>query len=114
MNAPSTPLRVLAPSVITAIVGLAACFAWSRESFQYGLTLVLIWAAVGGSWNLISGYGGQMAFGHAVFFGIGAYVSTLLMAYCHVSPALGVFPGLAIAVAAAVVIGWPTLKLGGV
>ena len=37
VNAPSTPLRVLAPSVITAIVGLAACFAWSRESFSTGL-----------------------------------------------------------------------------
>jgi ABC-type branched-subunit amino acid transport system ATPase component/ABC-type branched-subunit amino acid transport system permease subunit len=114
MNAPSISLRALAPSVIVATIGLAVCFAWSRESFQYGLTLVLIWAAVGGSWNLISGYGGQMAFGHAVFFGIGAYVSTLLMAYWHVSPALGVFPGIVIAVIAAVVIGWPTLKLGGV
>ena len=84
------------------------------KSYQYGLTLVFLWAAVGGSWNIISGYGGQMAFGHAVFFGIGAYVSTLLMAYWHISSALGLFPGVIAAVVAAVLIGWPTLKLGGV
>lgn len=107
-------LRSFAPILCAGVVGFAACFAWSREAYQYGLTLVLIWAAVGGSWNLISGYGGQMAFGHAVFFGIGAYVSTLLMAYWHISPAIGVFPGIVAAVIAAIIIGWPTLKLGGV
>jgi branched-chain amino acid transport system ATP-binding protein/branched-chain amino acid transport system permease protein len=102
------------PGLVVAVVGLAACFVTSRESYQYGLTLVFVWAAVGGSWNLISGYGGQMAFGHAVFFGIGAYVSTLLMATWHISPALGLLPGIVAAVIVAIVIGWPTLKLAGV
>ena len=36
-----------------------------------------IWAVFGVSWNILSGYGGQLSFGHASFFGIGAYTVTL-------------------------------------
>jgi ABC-type branched-subunit amino acid transport system ATPase component/ABC-type branched-subunit amino acid transport system permease subunit len=99
---------------VVVFVGILACFFSVRESYQYGLTLVLLWAAVGGSWNLISGYGGQMAFGHAVFFGIGAYISTLCMVFWHISPAIGVFPGMLAAAFASLVIGWPTFRLSGV
>src|SRR5439155_1401019 len=42
------------------------------------LTLVFLWAAMGLAWNIISGYAGQISFGHQVFFGIGAYVTVLL------------------------------------
>ena len=42
------------------------------------LTLVPIWAVVGLSWNLFSGYSGLISFGHAAFFGLGAYTVTLL------------------------------------
>ena len=41
------------------------------------LTLVPVWALFGVSWNILSGYGGQLSFGHASFFGIGAYTVTL-------------------------------------
>ena len=37
------------------------------------MTLVLVWASFGLSWNLLSGYTGLVSFGHAAFFGIGAY-----------------------------------------
>ncbi|MFM7688451.1 MAG: ABC transporter permease subunit, partial [Alphaproteobacteria bacterium] len=39
-------------------------------------TLILAIAAQG--WNLLGGYGGQYSFGHAAFFGMGAYVSAIL------------------------------------
>jgi ABC-type branched-subunit amino acid transport system permease subunit len=35
------------------------------------MTLVPIWATFGVSWNILSGYGGQLSFGHASLFGIG-------------------------------------------
>ena len=38
-----------------------------------------IWALFGVSWNMLSGYGGQLSFGHASFFGIGAYTVTLAL-----------------------------------
>lgn len=106
--------KMTLPLLVTAAVGLLAAFASAAESYQYALVLVLIWATVGGSWNIISGYGGQMAFGHAVFFGIGAYIPTLLMVSWHLTPMLGVFPAIVTATIAALLIGWPTFRLSGV
>ena len=40
----------------------------------------LIFAVLGQSWNWISGYAGQISFGHALFFGCGAYASALFAA----------------------------------
>ena len=42
------------------------------------LTLVLVWAIMGVAWNVFSGYSGLVSFGHASFFGLGAYTVTLL------------------------------------
>ncbi|MBW1801375.1 MAG: branched-chain amino acid ABC transporter permease, partial [Deltaproteobacteria bacterium] len=43
-----------------------------------GFTLVFIWGAFAGAWNIIGGYTGMVSLGHNAFFGIGAYTSTLL------------------------------------
>jgi branched-chain amino acid transport system permease protein len=53
------------------------------------LILVLFYAAISGSWNILAGYGGQLSLGHAIFFGIGAYTSSLLLLNMGVSPAIG-------------------------
>jgi ABC-type branched-subunit amino acid transport system ATPase component/ABC-type branched-subunit amino acid transport system permease subunit len=109
-----SPLSLFGSPALVAVVGIAAALSTASENFHYIMTLVLIWAIFGSSWNIISGYGGQMAFGHAVFFGIGAYVTTLLMARLGVSPLIGVWIAMAVAVAASLLIGWPTFKLSGV
>jgi branched-chain amino acid transport system permease protein len=56
--------------------------------------MMAVFALLGGAWNLIGGYGGQLSLGHAAFFGTGAYVSTLLVNAYGISP-------------------WITLGLGG-
>ena len=40
--------------------------------------LVLLFAFLGQAWNVLGGYGGQFSFGHALFFGAGAYATALL------------------------------------
>ncbi|MGH7266429.1 MAG: branched-chain amino acid ABC transporter permease [Candidatus Rokuibacteriota bacterium] len=55
------------------------------------LVLVLFFAFLGSAWNVLGGYAGQFSFGHAAFFGIGAYTSTLLLVEGGVSPWIG-FP----------------------
>jgi branched-chain amino acid transport system ATP-binding protein/branched-chain amino acid transport system permease protein len=40
--------------------------------------LFLLWVGLGQSWNLLGGFTGQVSFGHAAFFGTGAYVTSLL------------------------------------
>ena len=68
----------------------------------------------GPAWNIISGYAGQISFGHQVFFGLGAYTTVLLMVYWHITPWLGLLASLLVGVVAAVLIGLPTFRLAGI
>ena len=53
------------------------------------IILILLWTILGASWNLLGGYTGQVSFGHAAFFGIGAYTACLLNVKAGVSLWLG-------------------------
>ncbi|MDP9265707.1 MAG: branched-chain amino acid ABC transporter permease [Chloroflexota bacterium] len=75
--------------------------------------LVLLYAALGTAWNILGGYAGQVSFGHAVFFGTGAYTSTLLLQRLGLTPWLGMLAGALVAAAFALVIGYPTFRLAG-
>ena len=72
-----------------------------------------MWALFGVSWNILSGYGGQLSFGHASFFGIGAYTVTLAVVYWSLSPWLGIPLGMILGGLAAIAIGMPTFRLRG-
>ena len=74
---------------------------------------ILIYAMVGEAWNLITGFTGQTSFGHAAYFGIGAYTSTVLLEYYHITPWIGMLAGGLIAVALAFVINFQMFKLKG-
>ena len=56
----------------------------------HNLILVVMWSVIGMSWNLLSGYCGQVSFGHAAFFGIGAYTAGLLYAKLGLSAWWGI------------------------
>jgi len=101
---------------IAAIVaaGLVLAFALQERYHHRVLTLVLLWAAMGLAWNIISGYAGQISFGHQVFFGIGAYVTVLLVVKASLTPWLGMAVAVGVAVLAAVLIGLPTFRLAGI
>jgi branched-chain amino acid transport system permease protein len=72
-----------------------------------------VWATAGSAWNIISGFGGQLSFGHAAFFGVGAYTMAILSVRHGVSPWLGILIGGVIASILAVLIGIPTFRLRG-
>ncbi len=77
------------------------------------LILTFLWAGLAGAWNLAGGYAGQFSLGHAAFFGIGAYTSSLLFVHYKLSPLLGVFAGAALVGVFAFVIGGITFRLRG-
>jgi branched-chain amino acid transport system permease protein len=77
------------------------------------LALVLLAAIVASAWNLVGGYAGQVSFGHAIFFGAGAYLPALVYARWQAAPTLGVPIGVAVAIVIAIVIGVPTFRLRG-
>ena len=96
-----------------SVVYVAIAMFVHNSYYQLILTLVPVWALFGVSWNILSGYGGQLSFGHASFFGIGAYTVTLAVVYWGLSPWLGIPLGMILGGLAAIAIGIPTFRLRG-
>jgi branched-chain amino acid transport system permease protein len=80
---------------------------------QHLLIMVFLYATIAGGWNIISGYCGQVSLGHVVFFGIGAYTSTVLLQKLGLSPWLGMWAGVGVSIFLATLIGFPCFKLRG-
>jgi branched-chain amino acid transport system permease protein len=71
-------MRRFAPTfVVMALLGAVPMITSSNVVLNF-LVVVLLIALVGQGWNLLGGYGGQYSFGHAAFFGTGAYVTAVL------------------------------------
>ncbi len=74
---------------------------------------VLLFAFIGVAWNLMGGYAKQLSLGHAAFFGLGAYTSTILEIDFGVSPWIGMVAGGLVAMAASLPIGAVCFRLRG-
>lgn len=81
-----------------------------RQNF---LILILMAAQMGVAWNIVGGYAGQVSLGHAVFYGIGAYTSTMLVLGLGLTPWLGWLAGGVVAVLFALAMGLPCFRLKG-
>jgi branched-chain amino acid transport system permease protein len=75
------------------------------------LILILLYASMAQAWNIIGGYGGQTSFGHAVFFGIGAYGAGMAVVTYGLSPWPGALIGMLSAAVVAVLISYPCFKM---
>lgn len=98
-----------------AALALALLLPWfvDNPSHQNVAILILMAAQMGIAWNIVGGYAGQVSLGHAAFYGIGAYTSTLLLMQWGLSPWLGMLVGGVIAAAVSLLIGWPCFRLKG-
>jgi len=76
------------------------------------LITVMLFGYLGAAWNILGGYAGQFSFGHAAFFGIGAYTSTLLFLRLGVSPWLGMLVGGVLATAFGLAAGYLSFRYG--
>jgi branched-chain amino acid transport system permease protein len=74
---------------------------------------IFLYALLAQAWNLLGGYCGQVSLGNAVFFGIGAYTSSVLSLWWGVSPWLGMLAGMVLAVLVSQAIGYPCFRLRG-
>jgi branched-chain amino acid transport system permease protein len=77
------------------------------------LIMILFYAALGGAWNIIGGFAGQLSLGHAAFFGVGAYSCVLLNLYTGLNPWAGMAVGILITSAFAAAISYPCFRLRG-
>ena len=76
------------------------------------LISVLFFGYLGACWNILGGYGGQFSFGHAAFFGIGAYTSTLLFLHLGLTPWVGMLAGGVAAAAFGLFAGYLSFRYG--
>jgi len=76
-------------------------------------TQAVIWALLAASWDLLSGYTGQVSFGHAGFFALGAYTAAAASKHLGLSPWLGLALGAAVAAVVGFGTGFPALRLRG-
>jgi branched-chain amino acid transport system permease protein len=76
-------------------------------------TLIFMWAALAGSWNLLAGYAGAADLGPVVYYGIGAFATGILMTRTDLPFSVSLVLAGLIAVAIAFVVGTPTLRLRG-
>lgn len=99
--------------VVALAIGSAMPLVVTNPSHQNFLILAMMFAQLGVAWNILGGYAGQVSLGHAAFFGIGAYTSSVLFVQFGVSPWIGMIAGGALAVLFALLIGWPCFRLKG-
>jgi branched-chain amino acid transport system permease protein len=78
---------------------------WRQGAAVDVVALALLYGYLAASWNIVGGLTGQFSLGHAAFFGLGAYGVGIFYVQLHLSPYLGVIAGIAMAAAAALLLG---------
>ncbi len=106
-------MRSLLPPLLFTLAYAVVSLGVTNSYYQLILTLVPVWAVFGLSWNLLSGYTGLISFGHAAFFGIGAYATALGQIYFDISPWLLIPIAAVLGGIAGLLIGFPTFRLQG-
>lgn len=100
-------------TIIALIVAILVPMFIKAPYHLHILILMIIWATIGTAWNLLGGYAGQVSFGHAAFFGVGAYAAGLLKFHYDISPWWGMLLGPLAATAIALPIGLICFRLRG-
>jgi branched-chain amino acid transport system permease protein len=105
------PSRALALAWVLALLALPA---WYDDPYVMRiLTMTCIFAMFAASWDLLAGYTGQVNFGHALFFGAGAYTSALSSLKLGISPWATIWAGTAVAALFGALTGYLCLRLRG-
>lgn len=97
------------------IIALLLAFPLLVESdyYRHIFIISLMWVIIGSSWNLLAGYTGQVSFGHAIFFGTGAYTAGLCVTKLGISAWWGMLLGGPVALLVGLLIGWICFRLRG-
>jgi len=108
-------LSIALAAIVAALLAAFPCLGPEVYylSFMFSVFMYVILAS---SWNLIGGYAGYLSFGHAAFFGIGAFATAKTAAFFELSPLptlLASLPAGILAALVALIIGYPCLKIRG-
>jgi len=93
-------MRLFAVALVIAALAAVPLVTQSNAVLNF-LVVALLIALAGQGWNVLGGYGGQYSFGHAAFFGTGAYVTAIL----QVRYGVNAWPAFALGIAAGALLG---------
>jgi len=88
--------RLLSPKFYFPLILLIAALLlslWLPPFLLHVAIMIVLFSYLGIAWNILCGYTGKLGWGHAAFFGIGAYTSTALYIFYKVSPWIGMVFG---------------------
>ena len=110
-RAPNTRNIVLLAIGLSILIALPLVV---KSSFAIDIFIrILLFSFIGTAWNLMGGYAKQLSLGHAAYFGLGAYTSTILEINFDISPWIGMIAGGVVATLASLPIGWLCFRLRG-
>jgi branched-chain amino acid transport system permease protein len=81
--------------------------------YQHLVIIIFMWVIIGSSWNLLAGYTGQVSFGHAIFFGVGAYTAGIFATKLGISAWWGMVFGGFFSMLVGLFVGWVCFRLRG-
>jgi branched-chain amino acid transport system permease protein len=100
-------------ALIAAFAILALVPFFVRSNYLLDVAIMVLFSAyLGQSWNIAGGYAGQFSFGHVVFFGTGAYASTILQMSFGISPWIGIFVAVVAGALVGLLIGYLSFRAG--
>jgi branched-chain amino acid transport system permease protein len=105
-------MKKFIPLVIFAVL-LAVPFMGLNTYIMHILILVLMWSVIGQAWNILGGYTGQVSFGHAAFFGVGAYTAGILYQHAEISAWWGLPICIVVLTVLSLIVGYICLRLRG-
>lgn len=98
-------------AIVIAAVAILPLVSSSRSLVNHTI-LIVMYVGITVAWN-IAAFGGALSLGHAAFFGLGSYTSTLLLLNLGVNPWVGMLAGMAVAAAGGLLLSVPLLRLKG-
>jgi branched-chain amino acid transport system permease protein len=105
-------MKKLIPLIIFAILLILPKIGLSTYTLHI-LILVIMWSVIGMAWNLLGGFCGQVSFGHAAFFGVGAYTAGLIYFHLGASAWWGLPASVLVLTVLSLLIGYICLRLRG-
>jgi len=112
MKKKSYPYKIFYIVFLLIILFLLPTFLKNPYFLDIAIT-VLLYAFLGNAWNIVGGYCGQASLGHAAYYGMGAYISTILFLKFGISPWIGMIVGAVFVGVLAIISGYPSLRMKG-
>jgi len=106
-------MKKFIPIGVLGLVSILIPVFVDNQYILHSIVMILLYAYLSTSWNIVGGFAGQLSLGHSSFMAIGGYTSTLLAIHSGLSPWIGMLVGGCAAAFVAVLVGIPSFRLKG-